>query len=148
MSETFSIKLSGQVINGDGEEIALGAIRIDDFEEAISCPLSYWKQDEYLQQWCEGLKRLVENDVPSAVVTSMYDPKFANFIMWWIMYPIGDVVYIQNQILFMEDIVDDFSLENIYKFIPARETINEDGMPISEWTISRRAVSSFLKNEA
>jgi hypothetical protein len=133
--------LNEQRVDKDG--LTKGQIRIGDFAELFEASLLYWSVEDYKKQWRQGLSRLLFEQKQSCLITSMYDPSDANFIFWWVLYPEGDTVYIQNHLLFLDQLDTAFSLSKLYDYIYPRETINEDGRKISEWSISTEAIRAF-----
>ena len=140
----FSISLDNEVFESEGDLMVSGSLKIGDFREDFHASLSYWNRDDYLSQWKDALNRLSQGERRSAIVTAMYDPKTANFIFWWVMYLNGDVVYIQNQVLFLEELERPFYESELYSFIPERETHTEEGEPISEWVIGISAIKECV----
>lgn len=142
MRQDFSFTfLNEQRVNKDG--LTKGQIRIGDFAELFEASLLYWSVEDYKKQWRQGLSRLLFEQKQSCLITSMYDPAVASFIIRWIFYPAGDTVYIQNHLLFLDQLDTAFSLEKLYDYIDPRETINEDGNRISEWSIATEAIRGF-----
>lgn len=139
----FSIEFTGHS-DADEGEVASGVLTIGNHKEAFQSPLSYWNVEKYLSQWKEGLMRLINGNAKSAIVTSMLDPKTANFIFWWVLYIDGDNIHIQNHILFMSDIDKGFDEKKIYNHIPDRETSTDEGEAISEWHITVADIAEFL----
>jgi hypothetical protein len=39
----------------------------------------------------------------------MRDPSVANFIVWWPMYRVDETVFIQNQLLFLDQLASSFN---------------------------------------
>lgn len=140
----FTISLGTEEFELEDDLVISGTLVIGDFTENFHASLSYWDRDSYLSQWTEGLKRLLRGENYSAVVTTMYDPSTANFIFWWVMYLIGDDVYIQNHVLFLDELDRPFDETDLYNFVPERETQTEEGEPISEWTVSLSAIKDSL----
>ncbi len=114
-------------------EVAVGEIVIDGFAENFEAPLHYWSRDEYECQWREGLLRIEAGSDKSCLVTSMHDPMHANFIVWWVVYREGQMLHVQNQMLFFDQLTERFDSVDPYRHIRNRITTNVDGMPISEW---------------
>lgn len=59
------------------------------------------------------------------------------------MYRTGDVVFVQNHILFLDQLEVPFSLDAPYDSVPDRaptDDTTDDGYPISEWAV---LVASF-----
>ncbi|WP_120497429.1 hypothetical protein [Kiloniella sp. EL199] len=138
----FSISLSdGAVVHYD-EPCVLGTIKIDDFSESIYAPLAYWNVNDYRKQWREACQDLLSGCEKTALITSMKDSDNANFLVTWPMYRAENKVYIQNQILFLDEV--SFDENNISNSISEREAEAEDGEPISEWSVSVEAIESFV----
>jgi hypothetical protein len=140
----FAIRLKDKLEVEDNETFALGEIIIGSFSENFQASISYWRIDRYKSQWKQALKRLIEGSSMTALITSMYDPQLANFIFWWVFYRVEETVYIQNHVLFMDDIEGTFNEKLIYDYIPKRETVNEDGDRISEWKTDLKSIKTFL----
>ena len=141
---TFSITLSEDRFETYGDTVAVGSLKLADFQEDFHASLSYWDQGRYRSQWKVALKRLIKGEEHSALVTSMYDPRTANFIFWWPMYRDGTSVRVQNQCLFLAELAQPFDESNLYTSVPQRETTSEDGTAISEWTLDMSDIETFL----
>ncbi len=142
----FSISLTDKFEITDDEKFSSGKIIIGEFSEDFQASMSYWNRDKYVFQWKQALRRIIGDAKTTALITSMYDPQLANFIFWWILYRDGEDVYVQNHVLFMDDIDDSFDEKCIYDYIPLRETVNEDGDNISEWTTNLKVIKAFLNS--
>lgn len=127
----FSIKL----IPSKTPRTANAEIIIDRHKEITEVPLQYWRREQYRQQWQSALDRIVSGQPTACLITGMYDPKSANFIMWWPMWREGEIVYIQNQILFMDKIRANFNENEPHQYIPKRATVTDEGEKISEWAV-------------
>ncbi|MBE2197435.1 MAG: hypothetical protein IAE79_02420 [Anaerolinea sp.] len=121
-----------------------GIITIGKFQEKFESFLGYWTQQDYEQSWINALTRIVTGETRSCLITSMIDPHIANFITWWPLYRIDQAVYIQNQLLFMENVSGKFDPYHPYKWIPDRKMFNETGIRISEWETTVRSLQEFL----
>jgi hypothetical protein len=132
----FTIELGQHELESEGDIVLPGSLIIGNFKEDFLASLSYWGRENYLSQWRESILRLLNGKNNSAVVTAMYDPEKANFIFWWVMYLIEECVHIQNHVLFLEQLDHPFDENDIYQFIPPRETHTSDGEPISEWVVN------------
>jgi hypothetical protein len=80
----------------------------------------------------------------TALVTAMYDPALANFLTWWPMYREQELVFVQNHLLFMAQLTRHFDVEAMDGFVPARETIDDEGQKVSEWSVPLAEVAHFL----
>lgn len=81
----------------------------------------------------------------SALITSVTDPITANFIGWWPMYLVEDVVHVQNQLLFMADLSRPLDPSNPYEMVREHCSVSEDGERISEWEVSVEALALWLE---
>jgi hypothetical protein len=115
---------------------AIGEIRLNDFVEQFEAPLTFWTVEDYERQWARGLRRISEGSAKSCLITAMYDPTVANFIIWWPIYRELDHAVVQNQVLFMKKLKGTFDVQDPYRSIDERVSITEDGEPISEWIVS------------
>jgi hypothetical protein len=139
----FSIGISAED-KYDEQKACYGYIQIGDFREKLEINVSFWMPEDYIAQWNRAILRIVEKDEKSCLITSLSSPQDSNFIFWWPMYRNKDTVFIQNGILFLDEISSSFTFENPYEDVPDRETVSEDGEPISEWEISIDALKNYL----
>jgi hypothetical protein len=123
----------------------IASIQIGDFSESMKVDLSFWSREEYEKQWSEGLCRIAGGADSSCLVTSLCLPKAANFIMWWVLYRLDQVVAVQNEILFTEELNEVFDPSCPYKYIRPRETLTEEGNKISEWQIGFGEIVAAIK---
>lgn len=138
----FSIEVSssenrviGSILHGKARII------IGDLEETLMLPLSYWSAGDYRAHWAKNLREyLLENKDKSFLITEMYDPRYANFIRWWVMYRIREFTCFQEKIHFLSS--DAFDLESAQNLIPAYTNKNDEGEDISEWLIETEALES------
>ena len=127
-------------------DIVLGEIVIGDFKEKFEASLSYWDEENYRKQWEEGLERILCGNKKSCLITTMYDPNIANFIFWWPLYRMDELIIIQNHLLFVKKLKPPFDPKFPYEHIRDRVSINEEGRKISEWQIPLTDISQFLKD--
>ncbi len=126
------------------EAVIHGQITVGEFSETFEVSSSFWEKKDYLNQWKEGLYHLVSKKERSCLITSMYDPALANFITIWPLYIEGSTVFVRNNLLFLKSIREEFSVDNVYIHIPRRQTVNEEGVKISEWATNLENVKAFL----
>ena len=124
-------------------KICTGRIRIGQFEEVFESSLEYWAPDQYETQWYSAVSRVLDKRRDACLITSVTDPKTANFLFWWPIYVCGDLAIIQNQVLFLERFRKDFELDKAYQYLEPRESVSEDGEPISEWSVSLSELKSW-----
>ena len=141
----FMIRLLDEPFESEGEAALVGSLTIGDFSEQLHCSLSYWTRERYEAQWKEALSRLVNGESSSALVTSMHDPRFANFIRWWVMYRDLEIVQIQEHILFLRELDTPLDESDLYASVPDRETETEDGERVSEWVLPVSAIHRCLE---
>ena len=124
---------------------AAGTIRVGAFTESFSAPLGYWDRGAYERSWQRALAVLEESPAATAcLMTSMTDPRTSNFLVCWPLFRGGDIVYVQNRFLFLDD-VGDIDPEAPWRRIGPRETADEEGTRISEWTTSMSALRHFSR---
>lgn len=143
----FFIELSNETHNYYGELSYRGTIHLPGRVEYFFAPAVYWDREDYVAQWRDSFLKGLTTKTHSALVTSMYDPAVANFLTIWVLYYGVDKIFLQNKIIFMEEIIGKFDEENINRYVGSREIINEDGDRISEWNFSYEEVLSFFEND-
>jgi hypothetical protein len=81
-------------------------------------------------------------------ITSITEPAHANFITWWPVYRIGPTVFIQNHLLFLEQLPTNFDVSDPYVHVPERHQFSEEGECVSEWEIPALALERFLESSS
>ncbi|BDP41533.1 hypothetical protein DAETH_15020 [Deinococcus aetherius] len=141
----FDICLLGKPFLFYDEWVCRGVLRADGFEEEFDTPLTYWNEHNYVEQWCEALRRLIEYEQNAvALVTSIRHPDSQNFVFRWILYREGDTVFIQQHVLFAAVAGGRLSSTDAQAHIHRRNRVNEEGYSISEWPVSFEDVGQFL----
>ena len=118
------------------KKIIMGKITIGEYYETFEASLSYWKKKDYYMQWYDGAKRITLGEEKSCIITAMYNPKWANFIIMWPIYNIGDDAVFQNNYLLLDELDGRFDPLNPYKYINNKRSKTETGHTIEEWRIS------------
>jgi hypothetical protein len=142
------IKLSDDELVYEGDRVLSGVLEIGDFKENFYASVSYWDKSKYSKQWKTACERLLDGNLKSDLVTNIYNPSTANFLFWWVLYLSGNNVYIQNHILFLNELDKPFDEGKLYDFVPDRETETEDGESVSEWKIDIHEVSALLEQKS
>lgn len=140
----FSIKIIDPQIRKYYRTYCIGEIQVADLQETFEMPLKYWSQNDYKQQWKNAIKRIVTHE-QSCFVIELELTKTAPRANLWILYKDGDIVHMQNKILFGLRFInmlkkEPFTMETCYNFIRPRRTKTDDGMKISEWNIELEAI--------
>ncbi|CFB70694.1 hypothetical protein ACOHX9_000052 [Yersinia enterocolitica] len=141
----FGIFQKGQPICENDEMVLPASIIIDEFTEPLYIPLSYWSFENYQKSWLSSIEEGLQNKKHSALAVSMYEPDYTNFIFIWVLYYSGNEVFVQNNILFLDE-CSGFTPESINDFIEPRTTYNEDEMKISEWSTDLKSVIDFYNS--
>ena len=122
-----------------------GQISIGEFKESFIMPLNSWTINDYKQQWKEGIERL-KNHNNSCLVTTVQNLHSNGMGMMWVLYKVGDDIFIQNHLLNREILkefgdsqkIKNFTPKMCYGFISSRKTLTEYGTKVSEWSISAK----------
>jgi hypothetical protein len=128
-----------------GPAAASGRVIIGDFTETFRVPLGFWDESDYRRSWRRAFEVLNANPrATSCLMTSMTDPANSNFLTCWPMYREGEDVYIQNALIFLDEIEGDFEVAAPWNSVRPREEIDEDGNRISEWATSMNSLREFF----
>ncbi len=130
--------------NSDSTE-ATGRIVIGNFTETFRVPLGFWDVSDYRRSWRLAFEALnASSDSTSCLMTSMTDPGNSNYLVCWPMYRQGEDVYIQNAIIFLDEIEGSFAPAAPWSYVRSRHEIDEDGNRISEWKTSMDSLREFF----
>ena len=141
----FGIEFLPPETPASGPGLAVGRITVGtDFSEKFETDLSYWDRSRYEEDWRTNVRRLVEGAERAVLLTSITAPASANFFFWWPLYRDGETVHVQNQLLFLDELSSPFDPARSWDFVADRETVNEDGLRISEWQCSLSDLRSWL----
>lgn len=141
---SFSIILGKDVLTEFDEPVLQGQIEIDGYTENFFTPTEYWSRNEYLSSWKKSLTQGLREGDHAVLVTSMRDPEVSNFIFCWIIFIEDGQAYIQNRILFLEEISEPFDPEKINSYVSRRVEFDEDGLEISQWNVDMSSIRDFL----
>ncbi|MBD9383653.1 hypothetical protein IB257_20330 [Achromobacter sp. ACM03] len=140
---SFSMDLSHEVLTRFDEEGLLGEIEINGYKENFFSPVRFWSRMDYLKSWKKSLDQGLQSHGHAALATSMYDPNSSNFVFCWVIYIESEQAYIQNHVIFLNELSVPFVPEDINLHIYPREEISEDGMKISQWSVDTASVAQF-----
>jgi hypothetical protein len=150
----FDIYLTDEIVLHEDDQSAIetfpgvkdfhGRIQIGDYTETFMTCLVSWDRNLYRRHWILALRRLLEGGTKSALITSYVEPALADYLIWWPLYRAGTTVYVQNQMLFYNQLLKPFSSENPWESVPERRTLNDEGSRISEWTTDVSSVQECL----
>jgi hypothetical protein len=143
----FSIRLLSEKAPESelGNAAQYGEIRLDEYRETFIAIIGFWSPLDYVASWSRSIKRLVDRGRASCLITSMHDPKVAEVLHWWLLYPVGDEVIVQNSLLLGREALSDFDTRNPYRSIPTHRAVSEEGEQISEWLVRLRDFRDFLE---
>jgi hypothetical protein len=125
------------------KNIQVGEIIIGEFREFFHSSLSYWNQQQYLDQWRAGINRICMGEVNSSLITDMYDPNSSNIVQWWVLRCDNNLVRVRNELLFLEILKQPFIEADIYNYIEERPAVNKKGKKISEWEVNISDLHEF-----
>jgi hypothetical protein len=145
----FRILITDEPAPAIGEATAFyGKIVIDGFQETFAASLVFWTRDEYRRHWRKALERLISGADRSALITDYIEPPahptVEDYLIWWPLYRDGGNVYVQNHILFFNQLSQPFSPERPWDSVRDRRVVNGDGRTISEWTTTVEDIRDFL----
>jgi hypothetical protein len=69
----------------------------------------------------------------------------ANFVTGWVLYRDGNKVSVQDEIIFLNELLEKFEIEKLDTYVGDRETVTEDGNKISEWETDLKALEECLR---
>lgn len=125
---------------------AYGSLTLGGHREVFCASLYEWRKEDYESQWRHAIRNLLEGKERAALIVEYISPANSFKLEWWPMYVIRKTVFFQNHLLFYEQLTRPFSIDDPYSSLRDRETINEDGNRISEWSVSFSEVEKFARS--
>jgi hypothetical protein len=142
--ENFSIAFTG--IDKQDPLVAVGKLRLGKDDEYFESVLGFWAVYDYEQSWSVGLDRLLAGESTSCLATSITNPSSANFVEVWPLYREGNDVYVQNSLIFLDQLSHEFDPDAPWDSVGPRSVLDEDGQAISEWKVNLSDVREFLES--
>jgi CdiI N-terminal domain len=144
--ERFRIEFSDEASAGmtvpDGE--ATGILQLGPHVERFIAELSFWTRSEYQLHWERQLVSIVDKTLRGGLITSMDDPGTAKFIEWWPMWREDSTIFFQNQLLFLDQLLEPFDPYDAARSVGVRKTTSSDGAAISQWNVHVDSIRQFL----
>lgn len=114
---------------------ARGLLSIGDWSEGFHSSLYLWTKSDYERQWRQAIRELLSGAAKAALITEFLTPDVSSHLVWWPMYRKDETIYIQNHLLFFEDLTKPSSPDSPLSSLRDREITSKDGDLISEWTL-------------
>ena len=124
---------------------ARGLIVLAEYSEEFLASLGEWTHTQYREQWARSIQRLIEGDAKAVLITTFSSPDVASHLEWWALYREGEDVFAQNQLLLFDDLTGKFDVSRAVEYLRDRQTVNEEGLPISEWRVSMDDLRVFSR---
>ncbi|MET7714369.1 hypothetical protein [Streptomyces sp. NPDC005407] len=126
---------------------AVGRITVGEFAETFRMDLSFWSVSDYRRSWKRALQVLADDETAiSCLISSITDPGNSNFVFCWPLYRSGEDVYVQNSVVFLDELEGGFDPEEPWHFVGPRCTIDDEGNRISEWSTGMTERRLFLES--
>jgi CdiI N-terminal domain len=146
----FDISLTDESVSEleAGVMAVYGQIRVGDFSETFVASLDSWNRDRYERHWKGAIAKIVDGSDRSALITSYVEPIHSTHLMWWPLYREKNSVYLQNPMLFYDQLKKPFSAEAPWDSVRERQTVSPEGKGISEWATDFDSLREFLQRTA
>lgn len=139
----FSIAFTG--FDEEDPLVAIGKLRLGEDDEYFESVLGFWGAADYEQSWSDGLRRILAGKSTSCLATSVTNPSSANFVEVWPLYREGSDVYVQNSLIFLDQLSHEFDPDAPWESVAPRSVVDEDGQTISEWRVSLDDIREYLE---
>ncbi len=124
---------------------ASGELTMGQSTEGFYSSLYQWSTQNYENQWSDAIRLLLGGAPKAALIVEYLSPDVASHLEWWAMYREADVVYLQHQLVFYKQLTKPFSINAPFASLRDRETINQQGRRISEWSVSLSEIEQFAR---
>ena len=141
----FDIYLTHKKVDEPDVKAVYGRICVGEYFETFTASLVFWSHEQYKKQWRTALRKIVDGESRSALITSFAEPKEGEFLFWWPLYREGEIVYVQNQILLFENLSVPFVIERPWDSVQERQIMNAEGRKVSEWAITVQDIKEWFE---
>jgi hypothetical protein len=124
---------------------ASGVLTLGDASEYFTASLYQWSKEDYERQWHDAVKVLLDGKDKAALITEYLGPEISSHLVWWPMYLVGNRVFLQNHLLFYDQLPKPFSVKAAFSFLRNRRATNAEGEAISEWSVALTEVEVFAR---
>ena|SRR5260370_41740788 len=124
---------------------AKGILILGEAKEYFGSSLYLWTKKDYESQWRHAIKTLHDGKDRAGLITEYVGSEAATHLEWWPMYVVGSRVFIQNQLLFFDQLAEPFSVQSAFSFLRERRTTNQEGKKISEWAVGMPELEEFAR---
>lgn len=140
----FSCGFFGAKYQRDGIFFRNGILVLPDTCEVFEAPLVEWNEEDYEASWELALHTVTGSaGQHAAIVTEFSGLREATYLDWWPMYRVKETITLQEQLLFLEPIRNQISLDNLFQFVSPRQEVKGEPPP-SEWLLPVGELSQFL----
>ena len=140
----FSCGFFGAKYQRDGIFFRNGILVLPDTCEVFEAPLVEWNEEDYEASWELALDTVTgSTGQHAAIITEFSGLREATYLDWWPMYRVNETIILQEQLLFLEPIRNQISLDELFQFVSPRQKVKSDPTP-SEWQLSVGELSQFL----
>lgn len=143
----FRIELEAASRTGGGSRPSMGTIVAGDLSEEFEVSLVDWDEAAYRDSWCRELSRFVRGADKAVLLTVAMDPSRANWMRGYVLYKFGPEVRVQERMFILDELREQFNLSDPSASVGDYESVNEDGMRISQWVVPMRDIEQFWRQE-
>ena len=133
----------GPAVSDEGWWHAVGTVVLGEDRDGFAISLEWWGRAAYEQQWLAAARRLVIGPDRVMFLVSYNGPEAA-YHFAWPAWRDGNQVRVQNWLVLTDQLPTRFDPDEADRFVRARETVSEDGAPISEWDVTVADLQAFV----
>ncbi len=130
----FSIQLEDVPLLQDGAEFYEGTIVLGEYRERFLAAAFLWGPSRYEEQWQAAASALAHGAQRAAFITSFVHPDASSNVIWP-AWREGETVFVQNRLLFRDQLAAVMDPDRVAALVGERRTTNEDGEVLSEWQV-------------
>jgi hypothetical protein len=135
--------------SGAGELVSRGQISVDDFQETFLSSIESWSKLDYERQWVEGVRRVVDGEESSCLITYLNWPPLDDSrpsLNCYAIFRLDDVMAVQDHLILLDELDTPFDPVDPYSIMGSRDMHMERGKPIgSEWKTSLKNAERWLR---
>ena len=135
--------LTGPKVDPEGWQHAEAELVIGTYRERLRVDLGTWSIEDYSAQWRKAIRRLVDGQEHSRLLTSYRGPS-ASYHFSWPIWREGERIYLQEALILSEQLASSFEPDAAWDIVTSRDPEQAGSTWVSEWEVSADDLVAWL----
>lgn len=97
---------------------------IDGVSTTFLAPMNYWETSEYIEQWKEGIERILVGEASSCLLTGVRNPALHEGVTMMELHRVEDEVFARERYVFADRVPQNFDPRDPYELVGPHPAIH------------------------